>query len=535
MKTKKFKISFMLISLLAFTMSISAQDNIEWKTNFGGIGGNGNNQYYSVKAVSDGVIAIGSSNSFGNGDWTGVAGKGGEDAIIVKYNNNGNVVWRTNFGGRYEDSYNSVTAVSDGIIAVGDSEIFGDGDWVGVTGNGNDDAIIVKYDNNGNVVWKRNFGGRDDDSYNSVTAVSDGIIAVGNTDAFGYGDWVGVTGNGSDDAIIVKYDNNGNVVWKKNFGGRDDDEFNSVIAVSDGIIVVGYSDAIGTGDWTGFIGNGSEDAIIVKYDNNGNVVWKKNFGGRDEDSFDSVTAVPDGIIAVGYSDAFGYGDWAGVMGKGGDDAIVVKYDNNGNVVWKTNFGGLVDDEFNSVTTVSDGIIAVGNSDNYGFGAGDWTGVAGKGGDDAIIVKYDNNGNVVSKMNFGGYSEDDFHDVTAVSDGVIAVGYSNRGSFGNGDWYGVAEKGNSNAIIVKYGRNLTSILEPASTVSGLIIYPNPTEGQLAIDNGQSPINDVKIFDVMGKIAATYSFTDTTANIDVSQLQPGIYFVHIEGKIAKLVVK
>jgi hypothetical protein len=41
--------------------------------------------------------------------------------------------------------------------------------------------------------------------------------------------------------MIVKYDLNGNVVWKKNFGGSDYDYFNNLIGVSDGYIVVGGS------------------------------------------------------------------------------------------------------------------------------------------------------------------------------------------------------------------------------------------------------------------------------------------------------
>ena len=43
----------------------------------------------------------------------------------------------------------------------------------------------------------------------------------------------------------------------------------------------------------------------------GDLVWKKAFGGGDEDVFHSVTAGSDGCIAVGFSGArsFGTGDW----------------------------------------------------------------------------------------------------------------------------------------------------------------------------------------------------------------------------------
>jgi uncharacterized protein YuzE len=304
--------------------------------------------------------------SFGNGDWTGIAGNGGDDAIIVKYDNNGNVVWKKNFGGAGNDHYRSVTTVSDGIVAVGYSETsLYIGGLTGVIGKGLDDAIIVKYDNNGNVVWKKSFGGSGYDCYNSVTAVSDGIVAVGYSDTFTrIGDWAGVTGKGSDDAIVVKYDNNGNVKWNKNFGGSGIDRYNSVTAVPDGIVAVGYSytSSFGNGDWAGIAGNGGDDAIIVKYDNNGNVKWKKNLGGSGYGRYNSVTAVPDGIIVAGYSGNFGISQWYSTGNDNdSDDAIVVKYDNTGNKSWEKNLGVPGSDRCHSVTATPGGIVAGGYS------------------------------------------------------------------------------------------------------------------------------------------------------------------------------
>jgi hypothetical protein len=370
---KLITILIIALRIYAYMQNCFAQNAIIWKNHFGGY----SDSYYSVTAVSDGIIAVGYAErwSFGNGDWTGVEGKGDQDAIIVKYDNNGNVVWRKNFGGRHSDYYHSVTTVSDGVVAVGWADIFytSDGDWTGMEGYGDGEAIIVKYDNDGNVVWKKFFGGSDWDQFNSVTTVSDGIIAVGYALSFdGDLDYLEVEGY---PAIIVKYDNNGNVIWKKKSESNYSD-YQSVIAVSNGIIAVGNS-------------------VIIKYDNNGNVIWEKNFAAN----YCSVTVVSDGVIAAGKIGelSFGHGDWEGINGKGEEDAIIVKYDNNGNEIWKKNFGGSKTDLYNSVVAITDGVIAVElsqcNSD-YEFGNGDWTGYIGKGGADAIIIKYDNNGNVV---------------------------------------------------------------------------------------------------------------------------------------------
>jgi len=281
-----------------------------------------------------------------------------------------------------------------------------------------------------------------------------------------------------------------------------------------------------------------DDAIIVKYNNNGEVVWKKSFGGNGHDSYNSVMAVSDGIIAVGHSamNSFGNGDWEGVTRKGDRDAIIVKYNNNGEVVWKKHFGERDSyDIFKCVTTVSDGIIAVGLSDGS-FGSGDWEGVTGKGDTDAIVIKYDMDGNLIQKKNFGGSGRDEYNSVTATSDGIIAAGYSYPGSFGTGDWKDFQGKGKWDAIIIKYDPALmtaTGISELPQSASGLTIYPNPTTGQFSILNSQFSIEKVEIFDVAGKIVAIYHNVGKTAEIDASHLQAGVYILKVNGEVGKLI--
>jgi len=422
------------------------QDDMVWKKNFGNSAGMDDYTYFnSVIAVSDGSIAVGytSASSFGKGDWAGVTGKGDGDAIIVKYDKAGSVVWKKNFGGQHNDEFHAVTEVPGGVVAVGFSMNCQTGDWADVEERNNfaEQAIIVKFDHKGNVVWKNYFGGRYFDKFNSVVAVSDGIIAVGNGCTSSYqpenSDLFGLEGRGSNDAIIVKYDFNGNVRWKKNFGGGYWDDFRSVTVVPGGVVAVGVSDCNNLGsfedglyaksDWAGIKGKNNEDsedrdAIIVKFDNAGNVVWKKLFGGKGRDEFNSVTAISDGIIAVGYSQSasFGAHDWAGVAGKGKWDAILVKYDFNGNMVWKRNFGGSNEDAFHSVATVSDGFVAAGFSVGGSFGTGDWAGFKKLGQFYvAVIVKFDNKGNAVWKKNFADGRE--YKGVAVASDGVIATG------------------------------------------------------------------------------------------------------------------
>ena len=80
-------------------------------------------------------------------------------------------------------------------------------------------------------------------------------------------------------AIIVKYDKDGNLLWQKSWGGNFLDGFKSVFQTEDsGFIVFGYSTST---DIEGLPNKGYDDAIIVKYDKDGNLLWQKSWGGKN--------------------------------------------------------------------------------------------------------------------------------------------------------------------------------------------------------------------------------------------------------------
>jgi len=477
-------IVFALIFMFSFVFSMTVPmaqganaEDIIWATNFGG---EGVEWFNSVVAVEGGYVAVGhaSEDTFNTGDWSGVTAKGNYDAIIVKFDDAGNVVWKRNFGGVGDESFNSVIAIEGGYVAAGSAseDTFDTGDWSSVTGYGGTDAIIVKFDDTGNAVRMRNFGGLGSDTFSSVVAVENGYVAVGESDAasFDNGDWLGITGKGGRDAIIVKFYDPGNAVQMLNFGGAGSDSFHSVIAVEDGYVAVGTSDigSFNTGDWLGITGKGSYDAIIVKISDMGTVVWMSHFGGDGSDNFHSVIAVEDCYVAAGASaaDSFTTGDWLDITGKGNMDAIIVKFDNAGAVLWKNNFGGDASDYFYSVAAAKDGYVAAGGSEAASFNTGDWLGITGhtgQGDDDAILVKFDDTGDVSWKSSFGGAKFDGFQSVTAVGDVYVAVGGSEAASFNTGDWSGVTGKGSSDALIIKFDARIKSNSGSGSGSAGVI--------------------------------------------------------------------
>jgi uncharacterized protein YjdB len=77
------------------------------------------------------------------------------------------------------------------------------------------------------------------------------------------------------------------------------------------------------------------------------------------------------------------------------------------------------------------------------------------------------------------------------------------------------------------------------VDGIMVYPNPTNGELRIESGELRIESVEIFDVLGKKVFEQKENLTILrSYDLTVLTPGIYFIRITTEndvIMKKVVK
>ena len=71
-----------------------------------------------------------------------------------------------------------------------------------------------------------------------------------------------------------------------------------------------------------------------------------------------------------------------------------------------------------------------------------------------------------------------------------------------------------------------------------VYPNPTTGQFRIQNSESRIQSVEVFDVFGKLISNMEVNDNDVTVDISNYTNGVYFARIRtenGTVTKKVVK
>ena len=337
----------------AFLRKYDPTGNVQWTRQFGTAG---YDLAYALTAGPGGIYVAG----WTNGALEQGSNAGPTQAFVRKYAADGNVLWTRQFGAGPVDYAEALTAGPDCIYVAGQT-------WGQLGGNntGIIDAFVRKYDFNGSVQWTQQIdttGGYTDTR--GITVGPGGIYVSGWTRGALEG-----TNAGGYDALVRKYDTDGNLQWTRQFGTAGDDQAWALAAGPDGFYVAG--DTYGSLDGSNA---GGADAFVRKYDANGNVLWARQFGTAVDDIPAALTTGPDGIYVAGYTGGALQGSNAGVR-----DAFVRKYDSDGNVVWTRQFGTAADDVALALTAGLDGIYTA------GWTGGSLTG-SNAGGFDAYVIK-----------------------------------------------------------------------------------------------------------------------------------------------------
>jgi len=491
----------MLISVMLVNNGFT-QPIIEWQKNFGGTK---KEIAYSIDQTADGgYIVAGISESKDNDVETN---RGFRDFWILKLNEIGEIKWKKNFGGSEFERAKSIIQTSDGgYIFVGDSDS-DNGDLMG--SKGNYDCWVLKLDNDGNIVWKKNYGGSERDFANAIQQTTDGGFVIAGYSWSSDGDI-----NNSynlEDYWIFKLDNMGEIQWSRKYGGSGRDFANSIEQTSDGgYIIAGETFSI-DGDVGGT--NGRNDAWIIKLSSDGEIEWNKVFGGYFNDYASSVRqTTDDGYIIAGQAMSED-GDLS--SNNGNWDYWIFKLDNQGNLLWSKSYGGSMWDYARAIEQTIDGGYIVGGyslssdhdvEDNIGY-------------EDYWILKLDSSGNIEWKGNYGGTFSDRAQAIKQTNDnGYIIAGYS--WSF---DEDVDGNNGEEDFWIVKLSSNVVNINEIRSN-SFFSVFPNPNSGLFKISCSDLNTFNIRIIDLHGNVV--FSKKNTSNFFEANHISnKGQYFVEL----------
>ena len=89
----------------------------------------------------------------------------------------------------------------------------------------------------------------------------------------------------------------------------------------------------------------------------------------------------------------------------------------------------------------------------------------------------------------------------------------------------------NVTVKVYFKQNVGIVGAGSACS-IQVYPNPTNGQLRIENYEISMGEIEIIDVVGRVVETHCNASLPI-IDISHLENGLYFLKIGDKIIKII--
>ncbi|RZK68874.1 MAG: hypothetical protein EOO92_22645, partial [Pedobacter sp.] len=280
------------------------------------------------------------------------------------------------------------------------------------------DAFVLHLDNNGNILWEkliksgtkvipedpsRTIIYRDLQTGHSVASDDAGnLIAVfrfgGSPDVDGI-----ITAKGIHDGLVVKYDTNGNVIWKFNLGATqftNNTVLEALVDKQNNIIVAGYTD--GTVDYnplgTPVNVTGSNTMFLAKYSPSGILQWIKTI--KVDMARNNLKLALDGQDNIYVNGSFNYQLDFGVapmlMSSGPQDIFIAKYSSGGNLLYHKSFGG-------SDATMLNAGLAIG-TDNSLYLTGNFSGKVDVDPSSSVselksigtvgmfLAKYDDNGN-----------------------------------------------------------------------------------------------------------------------------------------------
>ena len=238
------------------------------------------------------------------------------DYATIKYSGTGAPLWTNRYNGPGNDSDSAYALAVD---ANGDVYVTGDS----FSSSSSSDYATIKYSNAGVALWTNRYNGPGNGSDGAVAMALD---SNGNVFVTGHS----TSSGGSLDYATVKYSSTGVPLWTNRYNGPGNgtDQATAVAADSNGnAIVTGLSP--GNNFWP--------DYATIKYSSAGVPVWTNRYNGpanADDEAFAVAADSSGNVFVTGYSSGSG----------SGYDYLTIKYSSAGVPLWTNRYNGFGGDD-----------------------------------------------------------------------------------------------------------------------------------------------------------------------------------------------
>lgn len=315
-----------------------------------------------VAVLKDGsIVAVGYSSA---ADFASASEFSGSiESFIVKYSADGALVWKKLFGGKGSDMFMNVEPLGNGFVVGGKTES-SDGDFADAVQTTVSKAILISFDTDGNILWKKYLSGNYASSVDGVATDSNGNVFITSVTGAYTGDYALVDGMGKGylDTAVIKYSSSGEMLWAKAVSGSGRESFGAIAADGKGgCVVAGYyeltTNTVPDGTLAGVHNCGDTDAVAIRFNSDGSTRWIRSIGGLSGDVITDITATENGYAVVGYTSSNNR-DFASMGNKGATDSFVALVTPEGNLAQVQGRGGARKDMATCAAFTSDGRLIV---------------------------------------------------------------------------------------------------------------------------------------------------------------------------------
>jgi hypothetical protein len=209
--------------------------------------------------------------------------------------------------------------------------------------SGDNDIILLKYTNEGELLWNKSWA----TSHDTYAPLFDELsyALAPSVDAL-YLAGETTTDPYGTNGLLIKLDFEGNHLWNVSFGNFYTEEFTCIGIGSDGVYVGGILWRTGT----------DGDALIAKFDFNGNELWSEVW---------DMAAVDHGYgVAVGSDGVYLVGDYGPTWDGSSNNAFLAKYSFTGVQMWNSTWGGIQKDLARAVTVNDTSVYVTGSTNSF---------------------------------------------------------------------------------------------------------------------------------------------------------------------------
>ncbi len=322
-------------------LKISKSGTLIWRKDFSF----GNNEFAnSLVETSDGnLLIVGyTARNFQLSNW---------DIFVVKVSQAGDTLWTKTYGWNGSDNGREIIKTNDNNYLIASTTF--------IDTNSFSNISLIKINSDGDTIWTKIYPDQNKEIPKHILQTQNGeyLITGSNED-----------GNQQSGLHVLKVDENGNKLWSKTSSVNPQSWGQSTIELTNGDLITCGQRLSNTG---------YSQIFLVKSDYIGNEIWNKEvFASPASESANSIKINLDGTYSItGFSLDV-------VNGIG--DIVLMKIDQNGNVVWNKKFGGDgIDWGTNLVKDNNGDNIITGTTQSFG---------SSPSGESIYMIKTDNNGN-----------------------------------------------------------------------------------------------------------------------------------------------